>query len=166
MEPKLGFGVILGSNVQLGANVIVWNYVVIGDNTRIGDGTRIGSFCDIGRNVEIGRECNIQAHVTISNGCRIGDRVFIGPKTVILNDKYPISDLITPPTIGNDVIIGGGAIIMPNIMIGDRAVIAAGSIVTRSVDAGIVVKGAPAKPFMNREEYEAKRKKFIRRNVL
>ena len=74
---------------------------------------------------------------------------------MILNDKYPIGDLIAPQVIGDDVVIGGGAIIMPGIRIGDKAVIAAGSIVTKSVNASVVVKGAPARPFMSREEYEA-----------
>ena len=160
MEPKLGVGVILGRNVHLGSGVIIWNYVVIGDNTRIGDETRIGSFCDIGCGVKIGRNCSIQAHVTISNGCIIGDNVFIGPNASILNDKYPIGKL-TPPIIEDDVIIGGGSLILPNITVGKGAVIAAGSIVTRDVEAGVAVKGAPAKPFMKREEYEKKKMKFL-----
>jgi len=164
VEPKLGIGVVLGRNVQLGAGVVIWNYVVVGDNVQIGDGTRIGSFCDIGRDVKVGRECIIQAHVTVSNGCKIGNKVFIGPNAMILNDKYPISNLIAPPIIGDDVIIGGGAIIMPGVRIENRAVIAAGSIVTKSVDAGVVVKGTPAKPFMSREEYEAKRRALAKKS--
>lgn len=162
-RPKIGIGVILGNNVRLGADVIIWNYVVIGDNTVIGEKTKIGSFCDIGRNVKIGRACNIQAHVTISNGCKIGDNVFIGPNVTILNDKYPVSEKIAPPVIGNDVIIGGGAIILPNIIVGDKAVIAAGSVVTKDVDPGAVIRGVPAKAFMTRDEYENKKSMFAKK---
>ena len=159
---RLGKGVILGKNVKIGEAVVIWNYVIIGDNTVIGDKTRIGSFCDIGRDVEIGRYCNIQAHVTISNGCRIGSNVFIGPNASILNDRFPVSSRLTPPIIEDNVIVGGGAIILPNLTIGENAVVAAGSVVTKDVPAEAVVKGAPAKIFMNRNEYEAKKLKFVK----
>ncbi|MEM3626477.1 MAG: DapH/DapD/GlmU-related protein [Candidatus Bathyarchaeia archaeon] len=159
-KPKMGEGVILGRNVQFGKGVIIWNYVVIGDDTKIGDGTRIGSFCDIGKDVVIGKNCNIQAHVTISNGSKIGDNVFIAPNSTILNDKFPQSKRITPPIIKDNAVIGGCSIILPNITIGEGAVVAAGSIVTRDVAPRTVVKGVPAKFAMTRDEYEAKKKAF------
>lgn len=163
--PKMGEGVIIGKNVKFGKNVTIWNYVVIGDNTKIGNGTRIGSFCDIGKGVLIGRQCNIQAHVTISNGCKIGGNVFIGPKTTLLNDKFPKSECLTPPIIQENAVIGGGSIILPNVTIGKAAVIAAGSVVTKDVPPCIVVKGAPAKPFMTRDEYERKKEAFAQEKM-
>jgi acetyltransferase-like isoleucine patch superfamily enzyme len=159
-EPRMGKGVIVGKNVRFGSDVVVWNYVVIGDHTMIGDGTRIGSFCDIGKDVFIDENCNIQTHVTISNGCRIGKNVFIAPNVSLLNDKFPVTEPVTPPTIKDQAIIGGGAVILPNTVIGEDSVVAAGSIVTRSVSPSTVVMGTPAKPMMTRKEYEAKRKAF------
>lgn len=158
---KAGKGVVIGKGVQLGENVMIWNYVVIGDSTKIDDGTCIGSFCDIGKNVAIGKDCNIQTHVTISNGCRIGDNVFIAPNTSLLNDKYPKSDLLTPVTVKDRVIIGGGVTVLPNVTVGENAVIAAGSVVTRDVPANIVVMGVPARSAMSLKKYEAKRRAFI-----
>jgi UDP-2-acetamido-3-amino-2,3-dideoxy-glucuronate N-acetyltransferase len=160
-ESKTGKGVIIGRNVQFGRGVTVWNYVVINDNAKIGDKTRIGSFCDIGRSVIIGKNCNIQAHVTISNGCRIGNNVFIAPNSTLLNDKFPSSECLTPPVIEDDVVIGGCAVILPNLTIGKGSVIAAGSIVTKDVPLRTVVRGTPATALMTREEYEAKKKEFI-----
>lgn len=160
-KPKMGKGVIIGKNVQFGKDIIIWNYVVIGSNTKIGDGTRVGSFCDIGKDVFIGKNCNIQTHVTISNGCRIGKNVFIAPNSSILNDKFPISKLLTPPTIKDNAIIGGCSVILPNTTIGSYSVVAAGSVVTKDVPSKTVVKGIPAKPVMTREEYETKKKAFI-----
>jgi acetyltransferase-like isoleucine patch superfamily enzyme len=159
-KPKIGVGVILGEDVQLGKNVVIWNYVVVGDCTKIGDGTRIGSFCDIGKNVVVGENCNIQTHVTISNGCVIGNNVFIAPNCTLLNDKFPQSECLTPPILKDDVIIGGSSVILPNVTIGESAVIAAGSVVTRDVPPKSVVMGTPAKPIMTRDEYEAKKKLF------
>jgi acetyltransferase-like isoleucine patch superfamily enzyme len=153
---------MIGKNVQFGREVVLWNYVVIDDDTRIGDGTRIGSFCDIGRNVVIGRNCIIQAHVTISNECRVGNNVFIGPNTSLLNDRFPHSKCLTPSIIKDNVVIGGCVTILPNVTVHENSVIAAGSVVTKDIPPNTVVKGVPAKPMMTRQEYEDKRKAFIK----
>jgi acetyltransferase-like isoleucine patch superfamily enzyme len=160
-KPKMGAGVIVGRDVKFGQNVVVWNYVVIGDRTKVGDGTRIGSFCDIGKDVAIGKNCNVQTHVTISNGCRIGNRVFIAPNSTLLNDKFPVSEQLSSPTIQDDVILGGCTVILPNVTVGEGAVVAAGSVVTKDVSAAVVVKGFPAEPMMTRKEYEARKKVFV-----
>lgn len=159
---KIGKGVILGENVVLGDGVIIWNYVVIGRNTKIGNRVRIGSFCDIGKDVIIGNNSIIQAHVTISNGCKIGNSVFIGPNTSILNDKFPNSDFLTPSIVKDNAVIGGGVTILPNVVVGENSMVAAGSIVTKNVPSGMVVKGIPARVVMTREEYEVKRLEFIK----
>jgi len=164
-KPKLGQGVVVGKNVVFGENVVVWNYVVIGDDTRIGNGTRIGSFCDIGKKVILGKNCNIQTHVTISNGCRIGNDVFIAPNSTLLNDKFPVSEVLTPSTIEDNAVIGGCAAILPNVKVGRGAVVAAGSVVTKDVPARTVVKNVPAKPMMTRREYEAKKKDFVQKHM-
>ena len=166
-EPKKGEGVIIGKSVQFGKDVAIWNYVVIGDGTRIGDGTVIGSFCDIGKNVVIGKNCSIQTHATISNGCKVGDDVFIAPNSSLLNDRYPKSSLLTPPQIEDNAVVGGGVIILPGVTVGKKAVVAAGSVVTKDVPAREVVLGVPAKKTMSLEEYQAKRERYIgqRRSV-
>lgn len=164
-QPKTCKGAVIGKDVQFGKGVVIWNYVVIGEGTNIGDKTRIGSFCDIGKNVTIGKNCNVQAHVTISNGCEIGDNVFIGPNSSILNDKFPFSNRITSPIICDNVIIGGCAVILPDITIGENSVVAAGSVVTKDVPAGVVVMGIPAKKIMAVKEYEAKKRAFVKGEV-
>jgi len=158
----MGKGVIIGKNVQFGKDVVIWNYVVIGDNTRIDDGTRIGSFCDIGRDVVIGKNCIVQAHVTISNECRLGNNVFIGPNSSLLNDKFPHSRCLTPSIIEDNVVVGGCVTILPNVTVKRNSVVAAGSVVTKDVPAETVVVGVPAEKMMAREEYEKRRKDFIK----
>ena len=161
LNPKKGIGIVTGADVKIGINVVIWNYVVIGDNTKIGDGTFIGSFCDIGKDVVLGKNCNIQAHVTISNGCILGDNVFIAPNSSLLNDKYPKSLFLTPPVIKDNVVIGGGVTILPDVTIGEKAVIGGGSVVTKNVPPRTVSAGDPAKIVMALEYYEAKRDAFI-----
>jgi acetyltransferase-like isoleucine patch superfamily enzyme len=158
---KRGVGIVTGANVEIGAQVAIWNYVVIGDNTKIGEGTIIGSFVDIGKNVTLGKNCNIQAHVTISNGCILGDKVFIAPNSSLLNDKYPKSSFLNPPIIKDGAAIGGGVTILPNVTIGEKAVVGGGSVVSKDVSPQTVVAGSPAKFVMTLADYEAKRESFI-----
>jgi len=161
LNSKRGIGIVTGIKVEIGANVAIWNYVVIGDGTRIGDGTTLGSFCDIGKNVVVGKNCNIQAHVTISNGCVIGNNVFIAPNSSLLNDKYPKSTFMTPPIIKDDAVIGGGVTVLPDVTVGEKAIIGGGSVVTKNVLPRTVSFGVPAVVVMSLEEYEAKREGFI-----
>jgi len=161
-EPKLGKGVIIGKNVQFGKNVVVWNYVVVGDDAKVGDNTRIGSFCDIGKDVKIGANCTIQAHVTISNGCVLGNRVFVGPNSSVLNDKFPDSTCLTPAIVKDNVVMGGCVTVLPNVTVGENSVIAAGSVVTKDVPPGTVVKGVPARIMMTRKDYELRKERFAR----
>ena len=158
---KRGVGIVQGANVQIGANCAIWNYVVIGDNTKIGDNTIIGSFVDLGKEVTLGKNCNIQAHVTISNGCVLGDNVFIAPNSSLLNDKYPKSTFMTPPIVKDGAAIGGGVTILPNVTVGEKAVVGGGSVVTKDVPPRTVVAGCPARKVMTLDQFEAKREEFL-----
>jgi acetyltransferase-like isoleucine patch superfamily enzyme len=160
-NPKKGTGIVTGTNVEIGKDVSIWNYVIIGDGTKIGDGTLIGSFVDLGKNVTLGKNCNIQAHVTISNGCILGDNVFIAPNSSLLNDKYPKSSFMTPPIIKDNAAIGGGVTILPGVTIGEKAVVGGGSVVAKNVAPRMVVAGCPAKVVMTLEQFEAKREAFL-----
>jgi UDP-2-acetamido-3-amino-2,3-dideoxy-glucuronate N-acetyltransferase len=161
-NPKKGIGIITGTNVEIGKEVSIWNYVMIGDGTKIGDGTMIGSFVDIGKNVVLGKNCNIQAHVTISNGCVLGDNVFIAPNSSLLNDKYPKSSVLNPPIIKDGATIGGGVTILPNVTVGEKSVVGGGSVVAKDVPPKTVVAGTPAIKIMSLEAYESKRNAFIK----
>jgi len=152
-----------GIQMKKREKVVTYKPSYIHDSAKIGKGTKIGAFVDIGKDVVIGADCNIQAHVTISNGAHIGDRVFIGPNTSILNDRYPVSKILTPPTIHDDVIIGGFVVILPNVSVGEKAVIGAGSVITKDVQKGSVVYGNPAEHKMSRQEYEYKKTEWERR---
>jgi acetyltransferase-like isoleucine patch superfamily enzyme len=101
--------------------------------------------------------------VTISNACRVGNNVFIAPNSTLLNDKFPVSECLTPPKIEDNVIVGGCVVILPNVTVGDSGVVAAGSVVTKDVAPATVVKGTPAEPMMTRKEYEAKKKAFVQK---
>jgi acetyltransferase-like isoleucine patch superfamily enzyme len=128
----------------------------------IGKGTKIGAFCDIGADVEIGEYCNIQCRVSIPNGTKIGNNVFIGPNTTFLNDRYPPSGRNLPPVIEDDVIIGGSCTIFPGVKISSGVVVGGCSAVTKSLYTSGLYFGSPAKfkyslnmYLKKRTEYEA-----------
>ena len=108
-----------------------------------------------GINISLGAQVYLNAGVTILDSAvvRIGDRTMIGPRAQIYcadhhRDAGKRSAGVErglPVTIGNDVWIGGAAVILPGVTIGDGAVIAAGAVVTRDVAAGMIVRGNPAR---------------------
>jgi len=132
-------------NVKMGKNVHYHDEnllnlygCTIGDNCKIGAFTEIGP-CKIGANVNIG------AHCFIPEGITIKDNVFIGPGVVFLNDKHPPSYGLwrneRKTNIRKGAVIGGGAVILPGVEIGQDAIIGAGSVIVNSVTSGDLAYG-------------------------
>lgn len=122
-----------------------------------------GSFIEAPFHVSYGRNLAIGAQVYINAGCvvldsapvRIGQRTMLGPKVQIYcadhahgRDERRLGlERALPVTVGEDVWIGGGAIILPGVTIGDGALVGAGAVVTRDVAPGVRVAGCPARQF-------------------
>ncbi len=122
----------------------------------IGENTNIWQFCVILKNAEIGANCNICSHVFIENDVKIGnnvtikngvqiwdgieieDNVFIGPNVTFCNDRYPKSGnknfKLEKIIIKKGASIGANSTVLPGVTIGENAMIAAGSIVTKNVE--------------------------------
>ncbi len=113
----------------------------------IGEDCKIHAPVWIGRDVKIGNRVKIQAFCFIPDGITIEDDVFIGPGVKFANDKYPPSygKYWGKIIVHKGAVIGIGAIILPGIEIGEEAMIGAGSVLTKSVPAGEVWCGNPAK---------------------
>ncbi|MBK5204480.1 MAG: CatB-related O-acetyltransferase [Polaromonas sp.] len=108
-----------------------------------------GAFSYVGPGCEIGPGVSIGAYTMIGPGVRVlgNDHVFNRPGTAIIFSGRPP---FKPTRIGNDAWIGAGAIVISGISIGDGAIIAAGAVVTKNVDALVVVGGIPARPIRRR----------------
>lgn len=111
-------------------------------------------FCDFGTNIELGERVYFNFNCVVLDVCRvrIGDFSFLGPGVQIYTPLHPMdaaqrrhSEYGKPVEIGADVWVGGGAIILPGVRIGSRAVIGAGSIVTRDVPEGVLAVGNPCR---------------------
>jgi len=110
--------------------------------------------CDFGTNIELGERVFFNFNCVVLDVCRvrIGDFSFFGPGVQIYTPLHPLnaaqrrhSEYGRPVEIGSDVWVGGGAIILPGVRIGSRAVIGAGSVVTRDVPEGVLAVGNPCR---------------------
>jgi maltose O-acetyltransferase len=111
-------------------------------------------FCDYGSNIELGERVFFNFNCIVLDVCRvrIGDYTLFGPAVQIYTAMHPFNaeqrrreEFGSPIDIGSDVWVGGGAIILAGVCIGSRAVIGAGSVVTRDVPDGVFAAGNPCR---------------------
>ena len=111
--------------------------------------------CDYGYNIKVGKNFYANFDCVILDVCpvNIGDNVFLAPGVHIYTATHPLDaterisgkEYGKPVTIGNNVWIGGRAVIAPGVTIGDNVVVAAGAVVVKDVPNNVVVGGNPAK---------------------
>jgi maltose O-acetyltransferase len=111
-------------------------------------------YCDYGANIELGERVFFNFNCVVLDVCpvRIGSFTLIGPAVQIYTPMHPLNAALRrsqefgkPVEIGADVWVGGGAIILPGVRIGSRAVVGAGSVVTRDIPAGVFAAGNPCR---------------------
>ena len=145
----------IAPDVKLGRNVRIFGFTNL-YGCEIGDDTKIGTFVEIQKGSKIGRRCKVSSHTFICEGVTIEDEVFIGHGVTFTNDTYPrattggalqtASDWRVEPTlVKKGASIGSGATILCNIVIGERAIVGAGAVVTKNVPPGAIVAGNPAR---------------------
>jgi len=144
------------SDVRIGRNVRIAPFVNLYGCT-IGDDTRLGAFVEVQKNATVGDRCKISSHTFICEGVTIEDQVFIGHGVVFVNDTYPRATTpvgdpktdrdwhVEPTVVCRAASIGSGVTILANVTIGERAIVGAGSVVTRDVPPDTVVAGNPAR---------------------
>ncbi|MES2660095.1 MAG: sugar O-acetyltransferase [Verrucomicrobiota bacterium] len=111
--------------------------------------------CDYGTNISLGSNVYFNFNCIILDVMPvvIGDNTLFGPAVQIYTATHPLDaverrgglESAKPITIGSDVWIGGGAILCPGVTIGDRSVIGAGSVVTKSIPADVIAAGNPCR---------------------
>jgi UDP-2-acetamido-3-amino-2,3-dideoxy-glucuronate N-acetyltransferase len=143
-------GVKLGRGVKLSKFINLYG-------CEIGDETKIGAFVEIQKNSRVGNRCKISSHTFICEGVTIEDYVFVGHGVTFINDPYPRAATaggqlqtekdwkVERTLVKKGASIGSGATILANVVIGEHAIVGAGSVVTRDVPPDTIVAGNPAK---------------------
>lgn len=123
----------------------------------VGEGTEIRPpfYVDYGAHITIGARCFANFGLVALDVAPItlGDDVQIGPNVQLLTPTHPVEpeprrqkwEAAKPIKIGNNVWLGGGAIVLPGVTIGDNTVVGAGSVVTRDLPANVIAVGNPAR---------------------
>jgi acetyltransferase-like isoleucine patch superfamily enzyme len=134
---------------NIGEKTTIWQFCVVLAGAVIGENCNINAQVLIENDVVIGNNVTIKSGVQVWNGTRIEDDVFLGPNATLTNDLMPRSkqypESFTGITIKKGASIGANATILPGIIIGEKAMIGAGAVVTKNVPDNTVVAGNPAK---------------------
>jgi acetyltransferase-like isoleucine patch superfamily enzyme len=146
----------IAPDVKLGQRVKVFAFANL-YGCEIGDDVKIGAFVEIQKGAKIGHRCKISSHSFLCEGVTLEDEVFIGHGVTFINDRFPRATngdgqlqteadwSCVPTSVKRGASIGSGATILCGVSIGERAIVGAGSVVTKDVPDGAIVAGNPAR---------------------
>ncbi|MFH1613014.1 MAG: acyltransferase [bacterium] len=143
---------LIGKNFETGHNVVIREENQIGDNVNIWNNSVIDYGCKIGNDVKIHCNCYIAQYTEIENN------VFIAPGTTIANDLHPIcTKCMKGPIIKKGAKIGVNVTILPHVIIGEYALIGAGTVVTKDIPDYAIAYGNPSKIVGNVKDLKCKK---------
>jgi acetyltransferase-like isoleucine patch superfamily enzyme len=143
-------GAIVFAGSRIGARTIVGDQACVRERVEIGDDVVVGRGVLIENDTTIGARTRIQANAYITNYSTVEDEVFIAPGVQTTNDNFMgrtarRHEVMRGPTIRRGARVGAAAVLLPGVEIGIEAFVGAGAVVTKSVPAGKVVVGNPAR---------------------
>jgi UDP-2-acetamido-3-amino-2,3-dideoxy-glucuronate N-acetyltransferase len=147
---------LIADNVKLGKGVRIFAFTNL-YGCELGDDVKVGTFVEIQKGSKIGNRCKISSHSFLCEGVTLEDEVFIGHGVMFTNDLFPRAtaadgELQTEAdwtcvrtVVKRGASIGSNATLLCGITVGERAIVGAGSVVTKDVPPGTIVAGNPAK---------------------
>ncbi|MDX6680485.1 MAG: hypothetical protein QOG94_524 [Solirubrobacteraceae bacterium] len=151
----LGEGVVICAQAivfagsQIGARTIVGDQAYVRERTTIGADSVVGRASGVDNDVVVGARVRIQSQVYLTGYSVVEDDVFVGPCAMTTNDdsmaRRPRGVPLRGATLRRACRVGGGAVLLPGVEIGEEAFVAAGAVVTSDVPARKVVMGVPAR---------------------
>lgn len=156
----MGENIVIGDDVKIGHRVNFGSFVVIENGVVIEDGVKIENFVEIMEGCHIGADCTIRSFTRLGPHTKIGknvtvkcsaitgpytdirDRAFIGPQAIFFSR---LDNGESRTVVMEDAFVGGGARVMPGLVIGECSIVGAGSFVKGDVKPKTKVVGSPAK---------------------
>lgn len=141
---------IVEPGAELGPGVKIWHFCHVLSGAQIGARSMLGQGCYVGARVVLGSGVRVQNNVSLYDGVELADDVFVGPSAVFTNVKRPRAFVdrkadYQPTLVRQGATIGANATVLPGIVVGSYAFVAAGSVVSRSVSDHALVVGVPAR---------------------
>jgi acetyltransferase-like isoleucine patch superfamily enzyme len=143
-------GAVVFAGTKLGERVIVGDQACVRERGSIGDDVVVGRGSLVENDTSVGARTKIQAHAYVTAYSLLEDDVFIAPCVITTNDNFMGRTekrlaLMKGPTIRRGARVGGGAVLLPGIEVGEEAFIGAGAVVVRDVPARALMVGNPAR---------------------
>jgi acetyltransferase-like isoleucine patch superfamily enzyme len=162
-QPSYRAELTIGRGSAVGVNAVVYYDVEVGEECLIGDGASIRELCRVGDRSVLGRDVTLDRDVVVGSGTRvmdkshltggmrIGEGVFIAAMVVTTNDSSfggarRGEEELRGPVVEDAAMVGGGASLLPGVVVGRGGVVGSGAVVTRDVAPGTTVMGVPARP--------------------
>lgn len=141
-------GAVLYAGAHVGAGAIIGDQAQVRERSVVGPGSVVGRASCIDFDARVGARVLIQTGVYVTGGSIVEDDVFLAPGVVTTNDhamaRHSAGEPLRGPVFRRACRVGGGAVVLPGIEIGEEAFVAAGAVVTRNVAPRQVVMGVPA----------------------
>jgi UDP-2-acetamido-3-amino-2,3-dideoxy-glucuronate N-acetyltransferase len=142
-------GAVVVAGAQIGAGAVVGDQAHVRERAAVGDGSVVGRGSQVDADVQVGSGVRIQTGCYITGFSVLEDDVFVGPGVVLTNDdamgRHPPEQELRGALLRRACRVGGGAVLVPGVEVGEEAYVAAGAVVTRDVPARAVVMGVPAR---------------------
>jgi acetyltransferase-like isoleucine patch superfamily enzyme len=142
-------GAVVLAGARIGARAVVGDQAHVRERAQIGEETVVGRGSAIDNDVRIGARVRIQSGCYITAYTTIEDDVFVAPGVTTTNDhtmaRHDPDRPLDGATLRRACRIGGGAVLLPGVEVGEEAFVAAGAVVTKDVPARAVVVGVPAR---------------------
>lgn len=148
-EVTVGAQAVVFAGARVEAGAIIGDQAYVRERTRVGAQTVVGRGCGIDNDVVLGERVRLQTQAYIAAWSTVEDDVFVGPCAMTTNDDTMARHAADAPLRGallrRACRVGGGAVLLPGVQVGEEAFVAAGAVVTRDVPARKVVWGVPAR---------------------
>jgi UDP-2-acetamido-3-amino-2,3-dideoxy-glucuronate N-acetyltransferase len=148
-EATVCCGAVVYAGARIGAGAIIGDQTQVRERSVVGPRSVVGRGSTVDFGARVGARVLIQTGVYVTGGSIVEDDVFLGPGVVTTNDhtmgRHPRGEALAGPVFRRACRVGGGAVLVPGIEIGEEAFVAAGAVVTRDVGEREVVIGVPAR---------------------